>query len=61
MLLQAQVYADGNAFILHHTDYRYVFNALQILCVRVSSPVLQISKWMVKMEWEREESLFISV
>lgn len=27
-MLQAQVYADGNAFILHHTDYRYVFNAV---------------------------------
>lgn len=35
MLLQAQVYADKYAFILHHTDYRYLFNALQILCVRV--------------------------
>lgn len=27
----------------------------------ISSPVLQISRWMVKIEWEREESLFISV
>uniref|UniRef100_A0A3B4YU72 Uncharacterized protein n=1 Tax=Stegastes partitus TaxID=144197 RepID=A0A3B4YU72_9TELE len=25
-----------------------------------SEKVLQISRWMVKMEWEREESLFIS-
>lgn len=37
-----------------------MFNRVTCI-VSVPSPVLQISKWMVKMEWEREESLFISV
>lgn len=57
--------ADKNAFVRKIIDVFQHVTVIVSLCVSVCtcvcSPVLQISKWMVKMECEREESLFISV